>query len=177
MYSRPKPIRNSYPIHLPEIKAMNEAYATSILKSVKNVFSVMAQIETAPQPEEHKPDAVSCGEVSGIIEITGHNFQGSIAISFSKELIIELTKRMLHMEIVEIDATAQDLAKEMSNMLIGGAKSDMDDEGYHADMSVPSLVMGSGHKIVHTLKAPTKLIPVKTTHGSLWIELCFSQRN
>ena len=153
---------------------MNEEYADSILKSVNNVLGMMAQIPAIAQAAEDKTDDVSRGDVTGLIEIKGNNIQGSAAISFSREIILELTKRMLRMEITEIDETAQDLAKEMANMFIGGAKSEMDDKGYYADMSIPYLSIGPRHKIIHPLHTRTTLIPVKTDYGNLWIELCFS---
>ena len=153
---------------------INDEYAASILKSVNNVLGMMAQIPVVPQTAEIKTDTLSRGDVTGLIKIKGKNIQGTASISFSREIILELTKRMLRTEITEIDETAQDLAKEMANMLIGGAKSEMDDRGYYADMSIPYLSTGLGHKIIHTMGIRTTLIPVTTEYGNLWIELCFS---
>lgn len=153
---------------------MNEEYATSILKSVNNVLGMMAQIPAVPQAAEDKTDDISRGDVTGLIEIKGKNVRGSAAVCFSKEVIIELAKRMLRLEITEIDESAQDLAKEMANMLIGGAKSEMDDKGYYADMSIPYLSIGPGHRVMHPLHERTTLIPITTDYGNLWIELCFS---
>ena len=153
---------------------MNEAYAAAILKSVNNVLGMMAQIPVVPQAAEIKTNTMSRGDVTGLIKIKGQNIQGTASISFSKDLILELTKRMLRTEITEIDETAQDLAKEMANMLIGGAKSEMDDKGYYADMSIPYLSIGPEHEVIHGLGNPIMLIPMTTEYGNLWIELCFS---
>lgn len=153
---------------------MNEKYANAILNSVISVLGIMAQIPITPRTPEEKSDTQSRGEVTGLIEISGEKVKGSASVSFSRGIILELCKRMLRIETNEIDDAAQDLAKEMANMFIGNAKSEMDDKGYYADMSIPHLYMGPSHEIPHKSHTSTTLIPIETEYGDMWIELCLT---
>lgn len=154
---------------------MNAEFLNPVLRSLAKVLKMMAQLDAKVLKPGIKSDAVAKGEVTGIIEVKGANVNGSLSLTFSKALILELARRMLRMQPTEIDETVKDLAGEMTNMVIGGAKSEMDDKGYRADMSTPRVVAGKNHTVVHNIKAPTMIIPYETAVGNMYIELCFEE--
>lgn len=154
---------------------MIDDYLTSIRKAVSNVFSLMAHIDPRALPVENKTHTKTMGEVTGVIEIKGRKMRGSAAVSFSRELILALSHRMLHLDVSELDESVQDLAREMTNMVIGSAKSEMDDKGYSAEMSIPAVIVGKGRDVRHCASARTVLAPFESSEGDFWIEICLEQ--
>lgn len=104
---------------------MNAEFLNPVLRSLANVMQMMAQLEAKVMKPSIKDDVIAKGEVTGIIEVKGKNVNGSLSLTFSKALILELARRMLRMQPTDIDDAVKDLAGEMTNMVIGGAKSEM----------------------------------------------------
>lgn len=151
---------------------MIEDYAKFITRSVTSVFTMMGHMETQALPRTSVRQNEVPGDVTGIIDIQGEKVQGSAAVSFSRELVFALCKKMLHYDATELDEVVQDLAKEMTNMVIGGAKSEMDNHGYYSEMSVPSLVIGKGQNLKSKAQTPGYVLPFTCAAGDFWITLC-----
>jgi len=63
-----------------------------------------------------------------------------LAVSFTKPVIFELTKRLVGIEPTEIDDGVEDLVGDITNMVYGGAKTILDAEGYNFDMAIPNVI-------------------------------------
>ena len=109
---------------------MEAKFINPVLTSMVNVLSTMAKLNLAPGKPCLKQDDKALGVVTGIMAMEGSQAKGSLAISFPEEVILDIYKRMLHQEKTEVDDMAKDLAGEIANMVIGGAKKILLDEGY-----------------------------------------------
>ncbi|MDH5545830.1 MAG: chemotaxis protein CheX [Gammaproteobacteria bacterium] len=154
---------------------MKTLFHETLIDSLNNVFTLMMKIEPKFGQWQEKADDKTLGDITGVITVGGNGVQGSLAVSLSQSLILELTKRMLFVQTDRIDETATDLAGEITNMVIGGAKSLVDDRGFRTDMSVPSMISGMRKSLQHHINAPITYIPVETEIGPLWIETCFQE--
>lgn len=105
----------------------------------------------------------------------GSQAKGSLAISFPKEVILDIHKRMLHQEKTEIDELVQDLTGEIANMAIGGAKKLLLDKGYDFSLSLPSVIIGDEHNIDHPYHGPKILLPFTCETGTFFVEICFEE--
>lgn len=152
---------------------MNADFINPFLSSVSNVLATMAQTESQPGKLTLKKDATACGDVSGIIGMSSPQGKGSFAISFSEEVVLAITQRMLGEEHTEIDSTVTDLVGEVTNMAIGGAKQLLADTGYDFGLASPVVVRGKDHKIDHQSKMATLLIPFTSDAGEFFIEVSF----
>ncbi|MBV5346394.1 MAG: chemotaxis protein CheX [Rhodoferax sp.] len=66
-----------------------------------------------------------------------------------------------------------DLAGELANMLVGGAKRILSERGHDFDMQTPQLLLGEGHEIVHHYSGQTVLLPINIGPDEFYIELNF----
>jgi chemotaxis protein CheX len=98
---------------------------------------------------------------------------GSVALSLTLPTIREISRSMLGDEIANVGNDAVDLAGELANMLVGGAKRILSERGHDFDMQTPQLLLGEGHEIVHYYSGQTVLLPINIGTNEFYIELNF----
>jgi len=151
-------------------------FISPVVDTLMNVFSTMIQLEPEAGKSRVKLDDVSRGDVTGILKMEGDKANGSVSITFTKEVVIDLVKRMLHMDIVDIDEIARDMAGEMANIVVGGAKNLLEEQGHKIEMSLPEIFDGEGHRIEHSFNGETIEIPFKIDSGEFFIEINFEEQ-
>ena len=154
---------------------MNVAFINPFLSAIMNVLSTMAMMEVTPGKPTVKKTEVACGDVTGIIGMASEQAKGTLAITFTEKVILEITKRMIGEEMTSIDETVSDMVGEITNMVTGGAKKVLSEKGYRFDMAIPSVISGKDHVIRHKSKAPIVIVPFKTSAGDFFIEICFEE--
>ncbi len=154
---------------------MDTKFVNPVLSSVVNVLTTMAQLEVKSGKPVAKTDNVALGAVTGVISMEGKRAKASLAISFSKPVIIEIVKRMLRMDVTEVDEMAMDLTGEIANMVMGGAKGILQEEGYEFGLSLPEVLSGENHVVKHPYTGPKILLPLQTEFGEFYIEICFEE--
>ncbi len=152
---------------------MKAEFINPFLTAILNVLSTMAMLEAKPGKPTRKNNQVACGDVTGIIGMASDQTKGTMAITFTEPVILEITKRMLGEELTEIDETVSDMVGELTNMVTGGAKAVLSEKGYSFDMAIPSVISGKNHVISHKSKAPIVIVPFTSEAGDFFIEICF----
>ncbi|WP_199767960.1 chemotaxis protein CheX [Ketobacter alkanivorans] len=155
------------------MKKINVDIVNPFLESMSNVLATMAMLEPQAGQVAIKDEDIACGEITGIIGLVGDNFKASLAVSFSRPVILEITARMLGEEITDIDDTVIDLVGEITNMVTGGAKNLLDQKGYSIGLSTPMVVTGVNHKVTHKAKGPRIVVPFTLEAGEFFVEVCF----
>jgi chemotaxis protein CheX len=148
-------------------------FINPFLSSILNVLSTMASLKAEPGKPEIKKTNIAKGDVTGLIGMASEQAKGTLAITFTEPVILDIAKRMLHEEFQTVDSTVTDLVGEITNMVTGGAKRILSEQGYRFDMAIPSVVAGKGHTIRHKSKAPIIMVPFNTEAGSFFVEVCF----
>ena len=132
------------------------------------------------KPDVGKPslkrDELALGELTGIMQMVSPQVRASLAITFTKPMILDIVQRMLGENIQEINDTARDLAGEMANMVVGGAKNLFASQGYDFDMSRPDILVGKDHIVHHQVSGKTILLPFTAEAGQFFVEICFEDR-
>jgi chemotaxis protein CheX len=154
---------------------MDVAFINPFLKAILNVLSTMATLDAKPGKPRVKKSEIAGGDVTGIIGMTSEQARGTMAITFTEPVILEITKRMLGEEVTTIDDTVSDMVGEITNMVTGGAKKVLREKGYRFDMAIPSVISGKDHIIRHKSKAPIVIVPFSTDAGDFFIEICFEE--
>ncbi len=143
------------------------------LSSVQNVLSTMAMLEVTPGKPTIKKGTIARGDVSGIIGMTTSTISGSMAISFPANVVYSIVNKMLGENVTEVNDTVTDLVGELTNMIVGGAKAQLEEKGYDIGMATPVVVTGEEHEIAHKAKGQNILMPFKTDAGDFYVEVCF----
>jgi chemotaxis protein CheX len=151
---------------------MNVEFMNPFLSATIGVLKTMAFTDVQPGKPFLKKDKISCGDVSGIVGITGPP-NGSMSLTFTKDSIVEIVSNMLGESFTEVNDDIRDAVGELSNMISGTARNDLGNKGYAFKTSIPTVVSGPNHEIRHMCKAPTIAIPFNTKCGSFTVEISF----
>jgi chemotaxis protein CheX len=145
----------------------------ALLESLFTIFSTMVRLEIQPGVPVPKKGNASKGDVTGLIGMKAEGACGSVALSFTLPTIRAISGSLLGSEIVSVDKEAMDLAGEMTNMLVGGAKRILSEKGHDFDMQSPRLLMGDNHEIEHHYSGQTVLLPIMIGKDEFYLELNF----
>jgi len=145
----------------------------ALLESLFTIFSTMVRLNIKPGIPIPKLDKASRGEVTGLIGMKADGASGSVALTFTLPTIRAISNSMLGYEIASVDREAMDLAGEMTNMLVGGAKRILSEKGHDFDMQTPQLLQGNEHAIEHHYSGQTVLLPIMIGKDEFYIELNF----
>ena len=143
------------------------------LSSVANVLSTMAMLEVSPGKPSIKEGNKSQGDVSGIIGMTTDTINGSMAITFPADVVFSIVNKMLGETVTEINDTVTDLVGELTNMIVGGAKGLLEENGYDIGMATPVVVTGKDHEVIHKGQGQNILMPFISESGTFYVEVCF----
>lgn len=108
-------------------------------------------------------------DLSAVIGIAGET-KGVIAISFPKQMAIELTKTLVGYDVEEIDDDVVDSTGEVVNIIAGNAKQGL--EEFRLVISLPSIIKGQNHKIAWPSNSmPIITIPFTISHGTFHVSV------
>ena len=153
---------------------MQVTYINPFLEAGVNVLKTMAFTDPKPgKPFVKKAGEPSLGDISGIVGLTGP-VQGSVAISFSTGAILHIVTSMFGETVTEIDADVKDAVGELSNMICGDARRALEEGGYSFVASIPTVVVGQKHEILHTVPGPSLVIPFTFENDKpFFVDVCF----
>ena len=154
---------------------MDVNYINPMLHSVTNVLSTMATMEVTPGNISIKKVREAMGDVSAIIMMHGDKFSGSMTISFKREVIFDVARRMLGKSFNKIDKHITDLVCEIANLACAGTKAEFAKNGINIGLATPVVVTGDNHLITHQIQGPRILLPLKVDSGYIYVEMCFDQ--
>jgi chemotaxis protein CheX len=154
---------------------MNAEFINPFVAALLNVVSTMAQTELTPGKPQKKSDDKAGGDVSGLIGMVGENIQGSLSISFEEGLVLEIMHKMLGEKPDSINSEVNDMVGEITNMICGGAKNELDQKGYNFGMATPMIVSGKNHTIDHQVDGKKMVMPFSHKSGNVYLEMCFNK--
>ena len=158
----------------PDEKPVDFLVTHALLESLYRIFSTMVMLEINPGVPELKAGNAAAGVVSGLIEMNAKDTHGSVALSLSMPALRAISASMLGEEFVSLNKEASDLVGELTNMLVGGAKQILSEQGLEFDMHIPHMLMGEGHEIVHPVSGKTIILPIATNDTEFFLELNFA---
>ena len=153
---------------------MDSIFITAALNSTFQVFETMAQFRPKPGIPALKTDQYPLGAVTGIMRMQGDRANGRLAISFSKTAIFDIAHRMLGENHEKINEHICDLTGELVNMIVGGAKKTLAEEGYDFDMSTPDIFTSHSTPISNDFSGETVSVPFETPAGKFYLELTYA---
>lgn len=154
-----------------EYLTMDVNYINPFLNGTLEVLHKMAFVDAIAGKPYTKTDSTACGDVSGIIGITG-GAVGSLAISFSEQSILSITGNMLGETYKDICRDVFDTVGELTNMISGVSRTYLEREGLIVYAAIPTVVYGKNHVIMHILKSPSIVIPFSTKYGQFFVDVC-----
>lgn len=140
------------------------------INATLNVLETMAFVKSEAGKPYLKKDDVATGDVSGVIGITGET-NGTIYVTFDEPCILKIVSNMFGEEIMEINNEITDAVGELTNMISGQARKELEEIGKVFHGAIPSVITGTNHKLVPMTKGPKIAIPFKTDSGKFTVEV------
>lgn len=114
------------------------------------------------------------GDVTCMLTVTG-DFNGSVAVSYTKECILGIVSNMFGEEMTELNDEIKDAAGEVTNMIAGQVTTKLAEAGKSLVAKSGDVLMEEGHTVNHIEGLPVIAVPYKTEKGEFTIEFCFEQ--
>ncbi len=155
---------------------MKVEFINPFLESIDTVFDMMLNTTIERQKlriggGDAKRDDHS---ITSIIGMSGRA-TGSVALNFPRKTAIELACRFLGCEITEINDDVTDALAELANIVAGAAKSKFNLDP-PPQLSLPTVVMGSGFTMSRPTGVPWVEVPFKSDAGDFTMSVSFEQR-
>lgn len=151
---------------------MNVNYINPFLIAIQNVFKTMIDIPIRLGKPTLKKDHAAAFDISGIIGLSG-DVTGSVVISLSEEIALQLASAMLQDEITNIEEDGTDAIGEIANMIAGSAKAKFPTD--KTTLSVPNVIIGK-HKVRYPSGIPIISIPCETDTGNIAIDIALKMK-
>ncbi len=156
-------------------------FSKPFIDGAKNVFKTMVFSELEHGKPQLKSNPIAKGDISAIMGLSGKlikdgqetTFKGMFVMSFPESTYCKVASAMLMEEHSEITDDIIDVGAELTNIITGNAKKNLNPDGYFLDMSTPSTVSGKDHKVNYPSNTIVIMIPMNSSHGEFFIELCY----
>jgi len=143
------------------------------ITAVLHTFDTMVQCKVERSAPVLKTNPQPLYPVSGIIGLTGQA-TGTVVVTMSTSLALRSASVMLMAEYTAIDADVLDAVGELTNIIAGHAKAQL--EEYHLSLSMPNVIEGAGAIIHFPERSRPITIPFNTEWGPLAVELGFAEK-
>jgi chemotaxis protein CheX len=150
---------------------MRSELINPFLKATVSTFQTMVNAVPSAQTPYVKAEPSLSHDVSGIIGLSG-GAKGAVIISFPTKTALATVSAFIGLNVSSIDADVTDAVGELANIIAGAAKADL--QGLNVTISLPSVVVGTNHKVTTPKDIPSIVIPFNCVHGDFVVEVCIS---
>jgi chemotaxis protein CheX len=137
------------------------------VNSARTVLSTMARITSTIGCPYLKNDLTIRHDVSGIIAFTG-GIEGTVVIGFQLGVAKFVVNALSGTDVAPSDPYFADCVGELANMIAGSAKKHLNAA---ASISVPTVIIGTGHTTARVNGVPCVVIPCSTPAGDFAVEV------
>jgi len=153
---------------------MNVKLINPFINATINVLETMAFMNVNAGKPYLKKDNVAVGDVTGVLGLTGAA-NGTISVTFEEKCILAVVSNMFGETMTELNSEIADAVGELTNMISGQARRELEEAGKVFRAAIPSVVTGRNHSITHYTDGPKIAIPFSTGNGDFTIEVCFER--
>ena len=149
---------------------MDASIINPFINATLNVLKTMARLEPVPEKPYLKKTNETWGSVTGLIGLAGAKANGCMTISFDEPTALAVVNALLMEKFEKISDEVVDAIGEITNMICGGAKAELDNVGYQFNLAIPSVIVGEKVEMKQLSKSPIIVVPFKLPMGSFAVE-------
>ena len=155
---------------------MDASFVNPYLLAVQNVFTTMLGIQIAMGKPSLKNDKLTSGEVTGVMGFAGDK-KGMFSISLTKVSTLQVYKSMVGEEAQGISPEVIDCIGELTNIISGQARVQIEKLGYKLSAALPTVIVGEKVEMSFITKVPVVVLPftfqVNGTAGQFYLDFSF----
>ena len=145
------------------------------IEATMEVLKTMANVQAQKQGIAIRSDDKMSGDISALIAVQSEKQTGSMALSFDELCFLSIAEAMLGEKFTSISDQNADLAAELCNQIFGVTKKMLNEKGYGVKPAIPSVILGKGHQIKHTVSGPCIAVRFQCPTGSFTIETALQE--
>jgi chemotaxis protein CheX len=154
------------------------AFSKPFMEGAQAVFKTMISTDLVAGKPKIKEESDSLSDLTAVINISGNlddkPYQALLVISWPYSTYVKMSSAMLQEEYAEYNKEIKDVGAEISNMITGNAKRDLNKLGYTCSMAIPTMIEGKGHKLNYPNGTTIVYFPINCDHGEFVIEICYT---
>jgi chemotaxis protein CheX len=129
---------------------------TAVLRSMRETFN----IEVTTAPPEYGDGMVSLvGDISGIIGLVQQQLEGTMILCMTNETVRDILPQVIGKSVPVTHEMAVDAVGELTNMIFGQVKNDLNQRDYQIKLGIPCVVTGRGHFVCQFHRGRYMIVP------------------
>lgn len=154
---------------------MDIRVVNSVVKVTSEIFNTMVFLILKPGEAREIVKTSECFDFTGIIGLSGA-CPGAVGVRFPKALAAKVATKMLGAAVNENSTEIRDTVGELTNMVAGGLKNELDKVGIHFDISIPTVIAGDQHTFTVMGDTPGIVVPFDVEGANFMVEVCFKKK-
>lgn len=152
--------------------SLDVGFINPFLSATLNVLKVLVAVEARAGSIFMKKSPELTGDISGVIGLISDSFNGNVTITFPEKTFVAFMSK-IHGEVyTSILPEIADGAGEISNMIFGQAKIELNEQGYAIKTALPSIILGKNHHFSSGAQGLTIVVPFESPAGNFFVEIC-----
>lgn len=134
--------------------------AKEVTQAVINAMQTTFGVSITPGQAEVGTGMVSLvGDVSGVIGLVQDELEGTMTICLTFETVRDILPRVIGNSISVTHEMTVDAVGEITNMIFGQIKTELNRRGYGLKLGIPSVVTGRGHFVSQFHRGHYMIVP------------------
>jgi len=154
---------------------LDQELAQVLVVGMKKTLQTMFRVSAIDQPFRVEEHPLSEAPISGIVEIFQEKNEGTLRISFERETIFHILGSLYRRKFTDIDKCVKDGVGEITNVLYGALKKNLNDSGCSYRQAIPVVVVQGELPASNFAQGKSLIIPFHTAAGDLRVEISLKQ--
>ncbi len=154
---------------------INVSFINPFLVSAQKTFEVQCQTPSKVQRPFLKKETTPNIAIAGVLTLISNGFSGSVVICFPQAVFLKIYNNMFGESHEKILPEMENAAGELLNIIYGGAKTELNKNGFNFQKALPTVLVGDELKVRQAGSAPTVVVPFETDAGLFHIEIEFDK--
>jgi len=137
---------------------MDVKYINPFITATGTVFKTMLNLDTSLEKPFVKNDKTATGDVTGVIGLAGDRI-GSVCVSFTESGAMLVYKTLMGDDCKEVSPEVVDAIGELTNIIAGQARKELERAGVNLKASIPTIVVGRGSELHMLSDSPMVSLP------------------
>lgn len=139
---------------------LDEALASYISNAVVRCLKETFGVQVVPGQYEVGDGMVSLvGDVSGVIGMAQAQLEATLTLCLTFETVRDILPQIVGKSVTVTHEMAVDAVGELTNMIFGQIKSDLNGQGYALKLGIPCVVTGRGHFVSQFHRGKYMIVP------------------